>query len=51
MSGTLEHAEKRVYEDFAKVLAQIFRMPPSPRKNKALATFHVLKELCFGDSL
>ena len=39
----------RVYEDFAKMRARIERMPKGPRKNKALAIFHVLKELCFGD--
>jgi len=45
----LAHAERRVYEDFAKVSARIDRMPKGPRKNRALALLLVLQELCFGE--
>ena len=46
-----EHAERRVYEDFAKMRARIEKMEDGSRKNKALLLFEILKELCFGDSL
>jgi len=46
---SLKHAERRVYEDFAKVSARIDRMPKGPRKNKAMAMLLVLQELCFGE--
>lgn len=49
MSGALAHAERRVYEDFAKMRVRIERMPKGERKNKALVWWHVLKGLCFGE--
>ena len=51
MSNALAHAERRVYEDFAKMRARLEKLPDGERKNKALLFFEVLKELCFGDSL
>ena len=41
----LEHAKKRVYEDFAKIRAEIDKMEDGKRKAKALHLWYVLQEL------
>jgi len=51
MSDPLAQAEKRVYEDFANMRVRIEKMQDGERKRRALVIFHILKELCFGDSL
>lgn len=49
MSNALAHAERRVYEDFAKMRARIEKIEDPERRNKALAIWSILMELCFGE--
>ena len=43
---SLEHAENRVYEDFAKMRAKIEKLPDGKKKAKALILWHTLWGLC-----
>ena len=47
---SLEHAKKRVYEDFAKMRARIEKLPDGKKKARALILWHTLSGLCFNNN-